>query len=202
MRALLAALLFAFAAPIAAQESAQEGREVPALRDVMLIDSARLFRETRLGQRISAEIDAQAVALNEENDRIVRALTEEERSLTELRPDMEPEAFRAAAEEFDQRVQEIRRARDAAEAALRRDGRAAQIAFSEAILPVIDGLMRERGVVALIERNAAFLAFPQADLTDAAIARIDAELGDGAGLTLVPSGEVADEADMAEESTD
>ena len=92
------------ALPLSAQQSGPS---------VLIIDSERVFFETAYGRRLTEELAAQAAALQAENDEIVAELTQEERSLTLRRPTMSLEEFRAEAEAFDTKVQEVRRARDA-----------------------------------------------------------------------------------------
>ena len=119
---------------------------------------------------------AEAEALSAENDRIVEALTEEERSLTERRPRMTPEAFRAEAEAFDTKVQEIRRARDAKEVALQNARGTAREQFFEQTRGLIGGLMVERGGAVILDRRTVFLALSAIDITQDSITLIDATL--------------------------
>jgi Skp family chaperone for outer membrane proteins len=51
--------------------------------------------------------------------------------------------------------------------------------FFEAAVPVLGDLAREAGAVAILSRQAIILSFDRIDVTDAAIARLDATLGDG-----------------------
>ncbi|MGD9866344.1 MAG: OmpH family outer membrane protein, partial [Pseudodonghicola sp.] len=46
--------------------------------------------------------------------------------------------------------------------------------------PVLETLMRETGAGVILERNSVFLSANATDITDEAIARIDAAIGDGA----------------------
>lgn len=79
---------------------------------ILIIDQERLFAESSLGGRISAEIEAATVALAEENRRIEAELIAEELDLTERRPGLPPEEFRALADAFDEKVQRIRSEQD------------------------------------------------------------------------------------------
>ena len=164
----LVALLFV-AAPLAAQNG----------EAVLIIDSERLFVETRYGQRLSDDLEKLAAELQAENDRIVESLTLEERSLTVRRPEMTVEDFRAEAEAFDQKVQEVRRVRDAKNVDLQFATAAARSQFEQRVQNIVANIMLERGATLVMEQRNVVLSVRSANITDLAIQRIDSELGDG-----------------------
>ncbi len=147
---------------------------------ILIIDSERLFVETLYGQRLATELAAQAEELQTENDRIVESLTLEERSLTLRRPEMTAEAFREEAEAFDRKVQEVRRVRDAKNVDLQVAQAAARSRFEQRVQGIVANIMLERGSVLVMEQRNVVLSVRAANITDDAIVRIDAELGEGA----------------------
>lgn len=159
------------ALPIAAQQSGPQ---------VLIIDSDRLFLETQYGRQIASDLAARTAAVQAENDAIVAALTEEERSLTQRRPGMDPAAFRIEAAAFDAKVQEVRRARDAMNGELAAEAAKARAMFEERAQAVIANLMLERGATLVMEQRNVILSVRTANITDEAIARIDQVLGQGA----------------------
>jgi len=78
---------------------------------ILIINSDRVYAESAYGQRIEADLAALVADLQAENDTIAQTLRAEELSLTERRPDMDPAAFRAEADAFDSKVQDVREAR-------------------------------------------------------------------------------------------
>lgn len=146
---------------------------------VLIIDSERVFVDTLYGQRIARDLAAQAEELQAENDRIVESLTLEERSLTVRRPTMTPEEFRAESTAFDTKVQEVRRARDAKNVELQVAGAEARTQFEQRVQSIIANIMIDRGAVIVMEQRNVILSVRAANITDDAIERIDAELGDG-----------------------
>lgn len=166
---LICALLAAV--PVAAQE-APAAPPVP----VLIIDSERVFALSRYAETLRAAVEAEAETLSLENERIVADLTAEEQSLTERRPTMEPDVFRAEADAFDQKVQDIRRARDAKEAEINQARTALRARFFEEVRPLIGQVMVERGAVVVMDSRSIVVAVRRIDITDALIARIDAEL--------------------------
>lgn len=146
---------------------------------ILIVDLERLFEETLYGRQLSAQLRGQAEELQAENERIVESLTNEERSLTIRRPDMTPEAFRAEADAFDTKVQEVRRVRDAKNVDLQVAAAAARSLFEQEVQGIVANIMLERGAVMVMEERNIILSVRAADITDDAIVRIDAELGNG-----------------------
>lgn len=146
---------------------------------VLIVDSDRLFVETQYGRRLAEDLSAQAAEMQAENDRIVEELTEEERSLTLRRSEMTPEAFRIAAEAFDAKVQEVRRVRDAKNVELQQASAESRARFEQDVQGILANIMLDRGAALVLEQRTVILSVRAANITDDAIARIDAELGDG-----------------------
>jgi len=153
---------------------------------ILTIATDRLFAESSFGQRVAAEIEAQSAVLAAENRRIEAELTAEEKGLTARRPDMEADAFRVLADAFDQQVQANREAQEAKARTLNQIGDTARIEFLQAARPVLEKLMREAGAGVILERAGVFMSANSTDITDLAIRRIDAAIGDGTALTQEP----------------
>lgn len=143
---------------------------------ILVIDQERLFSDSRLGERISSEIEAATETLAAENRRIEAELVAEELSLTERRGGLPPEEFRALADAFDAKVQRLRAEQDEKERALQARGEAERQAFLNSILPVLGAIARERGAVAILDRRAVFLSAERIDVTDEAISRLNAAI--------------------------
>ncbi|SHE67651.1 periplasmic chaperone for outer membrane proteins Skp [Ruegeria intermedia] len=173
----LCILTFALAAGLA---SAQQ-LGIPQ-SGVLTISSDRMFAESAFGKRVRAEVEAESRALAEENERIVAELSREEKELTDKRGVLTPDEFQPLAEAFDRKVQSHRENQRAKLDALSRRSEEARVRFLELSRPVLIDLLRDTGASIIIERANVFLSSDASDITDAAIRRIDAAIGDGAGL--------------------
>lgn len=140
---------------------------------VLVIDQDRLFSETRLGARAQEELEAQAQELAGENQRIEAGLIARERELTDLRPTMKAEEFRALADEFDARVERIRAEQDEKARALNKARDEARQAFFQEVAGIISGIVREKGAVVVIDRRDVFLSADRIDITDEAIVQVN-----------------------------
>lgn len=186
MRALavIAAVLALAGGAIArAQEPESRGFEQGRLQSpVLTVDTDRLFVESAWGRRLIGEVQAATEALNLENRRLEAELTEEEQSLTQRRPGMPVEEFRAAADAFDIRVQAIRAEQDAKQRDLQQRLGQEREGFLNAATPILARLMLESGAAVMMDRRSVILSAGAVDITDAAIEAIDAAMGDGTGL--------------------
>lgn len=156
-----------------------DGQSEQVIAPLLTVDIEQLFSRSEFGQRIAQEYNDERETLATENRRIADALREEELALTAQRSTMAPSIFRSEAEAFDVKAQAIRRAQDAKAAALDvmlSDGREQ---FLNVTRPVLGQLMVDYGAVAILDRRSVLLSLSSVDITDDAVARIDATIGDG-----------------------
>lgn len=165
-----------------------QGLIVPSA-PVLTVDSDAMFNQSKFGLRVAQELAAEESVLLAENRRIQAELTEEERTLTEKRSEMEPDAFRAVAEAFDARVVQIRREQDAKAANLELRRQQEQEAFIRVASPILTKLMQEAGASVILERREVLLGDPEVDVTFFAIERLNRTLRDGVALDAVSEDE-------------
>ncbi|SHH74739.1 OmpH family outer membrane protein [Marivita hallyeonensis] len=179
--ALFGALLF-LAVPVVAQQDGGLSNTGVVQSLILTIAPERLYSESAFGQRIAREIEAESLEIASENRRIEAELTAEERELTELRDSLPQEDFRERADAFDEKVQQLRREQDEKARALGQRTDEARRALLTAAQPVLSQLMIESSAVAILDRRAVLLSADAVDITDEAIARVDARFGDGADI--------------------
>lgn len=146
---------------------------------VVTLDDERLFTESRFGKAVLARQEADKQALIAENRKIEAGLEAEERDLTERRASLPKEEFEPLAAAFNTKVEGIRAAQDAKSRAITDRFDAERQRFLVSASPVLVQIMAERGAVAIISKRAVIAGFDNIDITEAAIARLDATLGDG-----------------------
>lgn len=165
MLVVLAGLGLSHAAP------AQDQDVVPP--PILIIDQDRLFSETHLGSATLADLEKRAQELSAENQRIESELISEEKTLTEQRPDLDPEAFRDLADKFDAKVQRLRAEQDDKARQLTRTRDDARSAFLKEVGAIISVIVREKGALVVIDRRDVFLSAERIDITDEAIRRVN-----------------------------
>jgi len=149
---------------------------------ILTIESERFYAQSAFGQRVAREIEADGAVLAAENRKIEADLTEEEKMLTEQRAQMEADDFRVLADAFDEKVQTIRRTQDAKARVLNQRNESDRLEFVNAAGPVLEVLMRDAGAAVILERRSVFLSANAIDITEDAIQRMDAAIGDGSEL--------------------
>lgn len=173
-----ALLAVSLAAALALAAPAGRAQDAPALH-IAVISQDQLFIGSAFGKALQARADAALSELQAENQRLDAALELEERALTARRAALGLEAFRPLALAFDEKVKGIRTAQDNKSRELARLAEEGRQRFYQTARPVLEDLMRETGAAILLDRSTVLLAQDALDLTDRAIARIDAVLGDG-----------------------
>lgn len=172
-RALGFSAFLALAAPAIAQDAAP----VPVASPMLMVDQERLFVESAFGRAVLARETAAAETLAAENSEIEARLVAQEQDLTERRAALSVEDFTALAEAFDAEVVRIRSEQDGKARDLTRGRESDRQEFFRAAIPALGELLVERKAVAIIDKSALILALSAIDVTDAAIAKVDAALG-------------------------
>lgn len=152
---------------------------------VLILNQERLVAQSLYGQRIQRELEEASSRLAAENRRIEAELAREELELTELRPTMEAAEFRVLADEFDTRVETIRAEREAEARALTQQADSAQAQFFERVAPILLDIVQERNAAVLMDSRSVLLSAEGVDVTEEAIAAIDATLGEGGDAPIV-----------------
>lgn len=167
----LAVFLAAAPAGVAAQDFGQ------VVSPILIVDRERLFLESAYGKQIAALLEEERIRLETETRLIEADLEVEELALTEARPGLSNEEFRARANVFDARVQALRLERDAAQDRLINEIERARQAFLLQVNPILARLMLEQNAVILMDRRAVLLSAASVDITAVAIQRIDQTFG-------------------------
>ena len=144
---------------------------------VASLNSERLFSESLAGKAIVEASREKSITLSEENRRIEAELEQEERDLTEKRKTLPAAEFQLLADAFDAKVVNIRRTQIAKATALSQELEAARREFSNRVRPILLQLMRDMGIVFVLNEQAIALAVISGDITDEALQRVDSEIG-------------------------
>ena len=152
---------------------------------VIIIDKDRVLSETKYGQRLNAEMRRMELAQIADNTRLSRELEQEEAYLTELRATLSSDDFRSLASEFDTKVQRISDEQQTKNQNRIDQRRQDQLQLFAATGPVFEQLMRDTGASVILELSFALIWNDAINMTDVAIQRIDAFLGDGTNRILL-----------------
>jgi Skp family chaperone for outer membrane proteins len=159
-----------------AQDSQVTGTDPAPVSSILVVDQDRLFTESAFGKATLERERVATRALEAENSKIEAGLIAEEQDLTTRRATLPAEEFAALASAFDDKVERIRFEQDTKARDLTRAREEDRQAFLRAAGPVLGELMGEKGAVAVLEKSSVILSLTTIDVTDDAIARVDAVL--------------------------
>lgn len=146
--------------------------------EIVLIDPERLFEQSLLGRSIAQRVQQERDALITMNRRLEAELEAEEKELTAQREQISPEEFRALADAFDEKVQQIRRDSERQARDLERNRERAPRDFLRQVEPILIEMMRDAGAVVVLDQRSVLLSAGIVDVTDLAIDRVDSAFGD------------------------
>lgn len=106
-------------------------------------------------------------------------MSAEEQALTDQRPTLPATQFAQLASDFDDKVQSLRETQDRKSAALQDRLAAERQNFASHVGPVLAQIARERGALVILDNTVVLMSFDVVDITDEAIARLNAAIGDG-----------------------
>jgi Skp family chaperone for outer membrane proteins len=164
--------------------AAEPPGEAQVRSPVLVIRRDALFEGSAFGKAARARYEADSQALIAENRRLERALETEERDLTDRRPTLPAAEFQTLSAAFDTKVEGIRTARDAKSRDITRRLDEDRQRFLQAAIPVLAQIMADFGATVILDQQTVVVNLEAIDVTDVAIARIDAAIGDGAAVTL------------------
>ena len=146
---------------------------------ILTLDQDRLYSASLYGKALEAKSLAATQDLAVENRKIEADLSAEEAALTTQRQAVSAADFAKLATDFDARVEKIRGQQETKATALATNRDAGRKQFFDAAVPLLAELMRKLGAYAILNRSSVVLSFDSIDVTDRAIAALDAQLGDG-----------------------
>lgn len=163
------------AAPLAPATTATEIPQ-PFQSQILTINQQRLFEESEFGKSSLLRLEADSRALQAEIRKIEADLEIEERLLTQRRATLAPDDFMPIASAFDDKVEKIRASWGAKDRDLKRQREEDQQTFFQSAVPILAELMQDMGAVMLIDQGSVILSLDRVDVTDVAMARINARL--------------------------
>lgn len=196
MRAIVALTGLLAVLAIAAPEEARAQQLGVVTSDIVVIDTERLLTETAYGKRLQREIQSARDRLIARNERIASELEAEEQALTEQRPDTPPDRFREMADAFDAKVTRLRNEAERNSQQLERRRDRAPLQFMRVAQPVLADLLDEAEAVVMLDLRSVLLHDNVADVTDLAIMRINARIGEGPDTLPEAAGEAGDASEL------
>ncbi len=140
---------------------------------ILLIDLRRVMGASKVGQDIQRQVEAlkaQATKeLNGEGQELQKEKTQLEQQAAILAPDVKARRIK----DFDTKAQAFQQKLQQRGALIQGGVVKAQQQIEQALGPILQGIMQERGATILLDRSAVLLAPNAIDVTDVVIQRLD-----------------------------
>lgn len=170
-RALFLAVALAFfgqgAAPVAAVADS-----------ILLIDRQRVLTDSAPARRLRAAEQERRLALRQQLDDIQGELEREEAAISALRGQVTAEVFDARVQAFDVMVRDACRRSQSLGEALQLEFERARQELGAALGPVLGAIIDAHDADVVLDVRSILVARPGLDVTDEAIARLDAAATD------------------------
>ena len=140
---------------------------------ILVVDLERAYETSKFGQSMRDAFNLKNKSFNQENIKILNSLKNEEIQLTADRASLSPNAFAAAAEAFDVKVQKIRKTRLEKMRIVEERFKLLKQIFLREVDPLFDIFMREFKANAILESNSVVRSVLAIDITDLLIERVD-----------------------------
>lgn len=165
-----------YPAPVSAQANLPMSQAPAALvvpPPFLILEQERVLAGSLYGQDLLALNDGETEALRAEGQRLDAEFEAEERALSDRRASLSPEAFRALADAFDEKVVATRASQEEKAAALaaRLDRRRRN--FFARVGPILLALLEETGAAAIVEQRTVLVAKQDLNITNEVIRRLD-----------------------------
>ena len=150
--------------------------------NVVVIDQAKIMRDSAGGKDIINKVNAIETTMQNELKPTADSLATEGQSLDAKTANMTMEAIgadptlRAEVEAYARKVQDFNRKRQIASAELQATERAAWGEFFTAMQPVLQEVVTEKGADIMLDRSDAVWAGASVDATDLVISKMNAKL--------------------------
>ncbi|MCI4646320.1 MAG: OmpH family outer membrane protein [Hyphomonadaceae bacterium] len=159
---------FALAAPALAQGT-----------KIVVVDQTRVLTESAAGQDIATKIQTIQEQMQRELEPSANSLEELGETIQARTANMTPEALQADTElqaqarDYQTRLRTLSQESDRRATELAITERKAQIAFAEALKPVLEEVMAEKGAEIMLAATDVMIALPSVNVTDEVISKLN-----------------------------
>ena len=165
-------IIFSYALPVSAQLSVLTSDVAKSY--ILVLSQDDLFKKSVPGRALLQVFEEKKAKLVAEANEIEQKFIAEEKSLTEKRALLEVDDFQILADEFDIKVEKMRKNRADKDKKLQKDLVAWRKNFVQIVLPIIREQMSQFGAVVVLDTKTRGLIYDQkVDVTELVIKRLN-----------------------------
>ncbi len=154
---------------------AQPGEALPPQR-IAVIEGARIMRDSKVGKDIQRQVEAYGKAAEADVNQRKSALQAEQKQLQQQESILSASAKAQKEKEFNAKVADFEKYSSNKEQLIQGGIYQAQQAVNEKMRDIMAALMKEHGATMLMDKGMFMSVAGNAEVTDEAISRLDAEM--------------------------
>ncbi len=169
------ALTLAFALATGGPDARAQDPAAAAGCPILVVDMNRIQRDSAVGRSVREQVEGFRKKMRDKYESARAGLRRDEAELTRLRQTLPRAEFDARVSKFEARVRDFKRDQAADNAKINQFLATANEIVRKRIEPILQKLMRERGAPVILHRHSVVAAVNALDVTEEAIALLDAE---------------------------
>lgn len=177
--AAIVAAILVIGAPTTAQQGGPEtttgsgvtGQAPPAV--VLVVDRQAILRQSKAGQDMLRQVEEMGKAMEAEFGSEEKRLREDAAALQQQAAALSPQARQAREAELRRRQEQLQKAVQERQAAIQNGINKARAQIEQALGPILQQIMVERGGNLMLDRSSVILGSVDVDATAAAVQRLD-----------------------------
>ena len=143
-----------------------------------VIDYQRILEEAKAAQSIAAQIESRRRTFQDEISREEQRLREADQAFAKQRSLLTPEALSEKRRAFEQEVAEVQQLVQQRRRTLDRASAQALNEVDKALIEIVTGIARERGITLVLQRSQVLFFANAIDLTEEVLVELDQRLPD------------------------
>ena len=145
---------------------------------ILIVNTEQLFAQSKVGQSIRKQVQAQAQDLQKERDEKGKAMEAEAKKLGDQRALLSKEEFQKKVEALQKKDREIQQSVQEKGQALQLGAQQARAKVQAALRPIFVDLMKERGGTVLLDQSVVLAGGVDLDITQEVLKRLNEKLAD------------------------
>ncbi|NIJ42714.1 Skp family chaperone for outer membrane proteins [Parvibaculum indicum] len=176
--AAMAALAFVAATSMATvpARAAEDGAAKPAV--ILIVNTEQLFAQSKVGQSIRKQAQAQAKELQAENEKKSKEMEAEAKKLGDQRALLSQSEFQKKVEALQKKDRQLQATMQEKSQAFQIGTQQARAKVQAALRPIFVDIMKERGGTVLLDQSVVLAGGVDLDVTQEALKRLNEKLDD------------------------
>ena len=145
---------------------------------ILIVNTEELFAQSKVGQSIRKQMQTQAQALQDENEKKSKSMEAEAKKLGDQRALLSKEEFQKKVQALQNKDREFQQSMQEKSQALQIGARQARAKVQAVLRPIFVDIMKERGGTVLLDQSVVLAGGVDLDITQEVLKRLNEKLTD------------------------